>query len=206
MADFNRLVRVPLLASTPPRDQRGAANADILERATAILTQETSYQPGSSGPSKSFRGAVLDLSRFPGSMPELEQLRARAVDAVTKLLAAVAAQSSQPMEAFGFPWRKAPTAVNPGDGARIPLTIDNADDRPVTLSFYSTDLTSDSGYQIPADLISFDPPSQTIPPRSQGTTLMNVAVPLQAMAGSYSALVQAVGLAASKAVVTLDVL
>lgn len=206
MADFSRTAISSLRPSAAKSDAAAARKDDILERATTILTQETSYLPGSSGPAKSVRGTTLDLSPLSGSMSELDQLRERAIDAVTKLLATVAAASSQSMEDFGFPWRKAAMAARPGSSVGIPLTIDNAEDRPVTLTYYSTDLASDSGYRIPVELISFDPPSQIVAPRSQGIARMTVAVPLQALAGSYSALVQALGLAASKAVVTLDVL
>ena len=130
----------------------------------------------------------------------------RSVGQQVKLLASVDEAAGRSSTAFGFPWRQAAEAVNPGDDASVPLTVDNPEDRPVTLTFYSTDLVGDSGYQIPAHLISFDPPSQTVPPRSRATTRMNVAVPLQAIAGVYSALVQSVGLASTKAVVTLDIL
>jgi hypothetical protein len=212
MADFKRPTAAPV--APPPVRRAGAASSDdLLERATAILTEETSYlsdPAAASTPAGPFRAIGLDVAAWPGSLPaspaDLEQLRQQASDVIGKLLAAASGSWTQPATAWTFPWKTSDKAAHPGDSASVPLIVDNPGDHPVTLLLYSTDLVSDAGYQIPAALISFDPPSQTIAPRSQGAARMNVAIPLQALAGSYSALVQAAGLAASKAVVTLDVL
>ncbi len=211
MADF-RGSTTARVSPSAPKPAGTVAGDDLLERATAILTQETTCRrdPTASAPAQALRGRGLDLSALSRSIPgppaDLDQLRQQAVDVIAKLFAAASGGGPQSATALMFPWKTTEKAVRPGDSASVPLTVDNAGARPVTLLLYSTDLVSDAGYQIPASLISFEPPSQTIAPRSQGAARMNVAIPLQALAGSYSALVQAAGLAVSKAVVTLDIL
>lgn len=212
MADRTRTTFGTIGQGASARPATSTANEDIVKRAAAILARETSSlreRSASSSPIGTF-----GLARFPASLPNrsntsshmLDECRQRAVEAITALLATAGPAALQSMPALGFPWRAVSGSIDPGAPASVPLTIDNTEGRPITVTFYSTDLIGDSGYHIPANLISFDPSSQTIPPGSRGTTRMNVAVPIQAMAGSYSGLVQAVGFPAAKAVVTLDVL
>ena len=87
----------------------------------------------------------------------------------------------------------------------MPLQIENLEDRAVCLSFYSTDLLSDNGGSIPSFAVSFDPPALDVGGAQQGVVTAKVNVPQQTIPGTYSGLVQAIGLPGAKAVITVEV-
>jgi uncharacterized membrane protein len=65
---------------------------------------------------------------------------------------------------------------------------------------------SDSGHEIPALRVSFTPRVATVPARASKTFEVKVAVPPQAAPGTYSGLIQAMGLKYVKAVLSVEVL
>jgi hypothetical protein len=97
------------------------------------------------------------------------------------------------------------TPITAGRTATLPLRVENRENKPVQASFYSTDLLDELGHEIPAHQISFEPPVLTLRPGERGTVNAKIAIPLQAVPGAYSGLVQTAGLPTSKAVITVDV-
>jgi hypothetical protein len=104
-----------------------------------------------------------------------------------------------------IPWHRSAVPVSAGGSTGLPLRLENLEDHPVQVSFYSSDLLSDSGASIPSFAISFEPAMLNLGSRQQGVVTANIDVPPQAIPGSYSGLVQAAGLAQVKAVITVEV-
>jgi hypothetical protein len=134
-------------------------------------------------------------------------LRQRAGDALADLMSALGPTGWSPggSSSPAFPWLRDKAARAPGETATLSFSFENCGDRAETVSFYCTDLLGDAGHDIPSYQVAFDPPGQALAPQAQGRVGVKVDVPLQALPGSYSGLVQAVGLPATKAVITIEV-
>lgn len=178
---------------------------EIVRRAEAILGQQAPGQaPGKAGAPGGGAGALADL-------PGLHQ---RALALVNDLFATLGAggggrppaglPGGLPLPVTSLPWLPGlPGAA--GQRLQVPLTVDNPLGRPLELGLYSTDLLSDAGRSIPAHLVSFDPPRLTLGPGERAGVTARIDVPLQTIPGAYSGLVQAVGLPASKTVITIEI-
>jgi hypothetical protein len=107
--------------------------------------------------------------------------------------------------ALDIPWRQSLAPVLAGGTTSIPLRLENLENHPINVSFYSSDLLSDGGGSIPSFAISFDPTTLDIGACHQAVVTAKVDVPTQAVPGAYSGLVQAVGLSGVKAVITVEI-
>jgi hypothetical protein len=179
---------------------------DIVGRAAAILVRET---PVAALPFRTSHAAAGAGRTPPVAAAATDDLRQRALDLVSALFSAVGidspARKATAAEAT-VPWRRAPTPTAAGSLASISFYVENQDNRPAQVSFYCTDLLSDNGNSVPSYQVSFDPQNRTIGPSERALVKVNVAVPPQSIPGSYSGLIQAVGLCAAKAVITIEIL
>jgi hypothetical protein len=201
--------------------------SDLVSRAASILAQQTpaasaiptmvGAPPAIGGPPSGFQQTLTSV--FPGvasvppaaSVPtsmDPEQLRQRAVELLTALFSSVAAvpapQPAAPITAL-MPWLQAPAQAVAGKAVCVPVAVENAQSQPADISLFSTDLLSDLGRSIPAYLVSFEPPSVVLAPGQKTTVNAKIAIPLQAIPGSYSGLIQTQGLSAVKSVITVEV-
>lgn len=111
----------------------------------------------------------------------------------------VAAQSRVPLVQCAAP-------VKPGSAGRATLRVSNEDSTPAQVTLYATNFVADSGYDLPAHRMSVTPRTAKIAGHADAVFEIAVAVPEQTPAGTYSALIQAMGSRYVKAVLTLDVL
>lgn len=155
-------------------------------------------------------------------MAPLDDLRERAVAVVSELFSLLEARSSAagplaglalPGEAVGaaralleIPWRSPVSPVTAGASTSISLRLENINEDSVGVSFYSSDLLSDSGGTIPSFALSFDPDMLNLGAGQQAVVTVQINVPPQTIPGAYSGLVQATGLSRVKAVITVDVI
>lgn len=103
-----------------------------------------------------------------------------------------------------LPWRHS-SAAAPGTRAVIPISVENQEDQPVQLTFHVSDFLADQGTRIPGSAVSFNPPTQTVPPHGRARVDVDIAVPLRTPSGCYSGLVQSDGLPDVKAVLSVEV-
>lgn len=200
---------------------------DIVKRAAIILARQTPVGAlASQALDAGGEALAAQAVALPGAAP-IEQLRARAMDLVGDLFAGFGANAGPGRADMpGMAWpatapAPVPAAVNnlpgglysargpapiaAGRSTVLPLQVENRGNQPVQTSFYSTDLLNELGHAIPAHAIAFEPPSLTLRPGERGTVNARIGIPLQAISGAYSGLVQATGLPSSKAVITIDV-
>ncbi len=103
-----------------------------------------------------------------------------------------------------LPWRHS-AAVSAGARTALSISIENQDEQPVELTFHISDLTDDRGHTMLGSVVTFNPPTQTVPPYARARIDIEIAVPLRTPSGSYSGLVQGVGLPDVKAVLSVEV-
>jgi hypothetical protein len=102
-----------------------------------------------------------------------------------------------------------PIACQPvaaGQIARFELALTNDADTPRHVALYASNFIGDLGYEVPSWRITCSPRGVAMGAHSSMTFEVAVEVPEQTPAGSYSALLQAFGVQAFKAVLVLDVL
>ena len=104
-----------------------------------------------------------------------------------------------------LPWRRS-AAVAPGMRTALSISLENQDDQPVRLTFHVSDFINDQGNKIPGSVVTFNPPTQTIPSQGRAKVDIDIAVPLRTPSGCYSGLVQGEGLPGVKAVLSVEVL
>jgi hypothetical protein len=104
-----------------------------------------------------------------------------------------------------LPWRRSAAAA-PGTRTTVSISLENLDDQPVQLTFHVSDFIADQGNRIPGSAVSFNPPTQTIPPHGRAKVDIDIAVPLRTPPGCYSGLVQGDGLSDVKAVLSVEVI
>jgi hypothetical protein len=186
-------------ANAPTADR---SLSDVVGRAAAILAREAPAVPAASG-----IAAAGDGQR--NSCASIADLQQRAMALVSDVFSYLGAQQprldSLDPAALGLPWRRPEVPAPAGGSTSIPLRIENLEDRPVSISFYSSDLLSDGGRSIPSFAVSFDPATLNIGAGQQAVVTAKVDVPPQAIPGAYSGLVQAAGVSGVKAVITVDV-
>jgi hypothetical protein len=89
--------------------------------------------------------------------------------------------------------------------ARAVLGLVNDGQQPVNVVLRATNLVADSGDSIPGELVHFAPNPVDLPVNSQLPVLANVRIPAGVNPGKYVGLVQAAGLEAARAVITVIV-
>lgn len=97
------------------------------------------------------------------------------------------------------------TSIAAGSEAVVALPIVNDGPTFVDAVPYCTDFISNTGHQIAAQQVTFQPRSLPLATGTRGTTQLRVALPMQVGPGKYSALVQVMGLEGPRAVVVLIV-
>jgi len=117
---------------------------------------------------------------------------------------AAEAPSSVRLDGANLPVLNSATAPV-GDVARTALGIVNSLTAPATVALRSTSLVNDLGDEIPANLVSFLPNAFSAPAGAETPVQVAVQIPANARPGSYRGLIQAVGLAATRAVMLVDV-
>ncbi len=95
--------------------------------------------------------------------------------------------------------------IYPGASARATLRIANPTQAASDISLYASHFISDSGCEISSLGMSVTPRRFTLFPNAQGSFEIAIAVPEQALRGTYSGLVRAMGSASFRAVVTFEV-
>jgi hypothetical protein len=104
------------------------------------------------------------------------------------------------------PLIQCPSPTQAGNVAHATLKVANEEATPSEVTLYCTNFVADSGYEIPALRVSISPRVASIPGNGQVTFEIKISVPQQAPAGTYSALLQALGSKYVKAVLSLQVL
>ena len=185
---------------------------DIVEKATAILDQERRASAGS--PPGGMTGGMTG-----GTSDPLAQLSQALAALLNTFLQSVPLQSVP----ISKPAHHAPTGALPSlMGANVPLIVSEsptkagetakvevtvAKDGPgeASVTLYSTDFVSDTGFQIASTCATFSPRSVAVDGREPQKSEMRIAIPAQCGRGAYSALVQATGIRRPCAVVVLQV-
>ncbi len=99
-----------------------------------------------------------------------------------------------------------PTLVKPGEEVEIPMTLENASDKPTeAFYFHSSDLVNTTGERIPAQHVSFSPERLVIEPQNATTVTVIVRVPENASPGIYSGLLQATRMDQLRAVLSIQI-
>jgi hypothetical protein len=118
------------------------------------------------------------------------------------------AQSSEAKQASGdtMPCLTIPGAVAPGESVTVPMTLDNASDRPTeALRFHCADLVNANGARLAAEYITFGPAEVVLEPASSGTVKVTVTVPDGTPPGTYAGLLQASKMEQVRAVLSVRV-
>jgi hypothetical protein len=192
----------------------------IVERAVAVLeAQRNARDPASSaaGVPETPDAALEVLQK------RVEHLREQAQDlldqfarAAERLPSSVPLAPSAPgpaglnsslhaLDGASVPVLRTATA-SPGTVGRGALGLVNETHAPATVVLRATSLVSELGDEISGDQVTFAPNPLNLPPGGELPVLANVRVPPGVRPGKYSGLVQAVGLAATRAVMTLIVI
>jgi hypothetical protein len=95
--------------------------------------------------------------------------------------------------------------VKAGGIASVTLPLINEDQPAVSLILNCTDFISNGGSVIPAATVRFTPRTMNLAPRGAGSVTVEVSVPQQSPPGTYSGLVQAIGLNRPSGVVIVRV-
>jgi hypothetical protein len=206
-------------------------SGSIVERAMAVLEQERPARH-SSPTASPFDASSLGLGDIEKRVEQVRNQIQDLVDTLTQLgeklprvgrtgtplpLAAVAplplaepsplaapSPSSVRLDGANLPVLRSATAPV-GEIARTALGVVNGLTAPATVALRSTSLVNDLGDEIPGNSVSFLPTAFSVPPGAETPVQVAVQVPANARPGSYRGLIQAVGLAATRAVMLVDV-
>src|SRR5450631_390338 len=198
------------VAPIPSGSGGNSSPAQIVERAAAILEAETS--------ASRVPGLGLDRSRLMG----LPTWGGADVDArsVPELLAAILAWLERSSGGLSGSLPAMPAvpgstadvvpivggvAVKAGNAVSVFLPLSNDGQTPVSVILNCTDLISNGGSVIPAATVRFSPRTMNLAPAGAGSVTLDVSVPSQSPPGTYSGLVQAIGLNRPSAVVVVRV-
>lgn len=196
---------------------RSVRQDDIVQVASAILDRETRSSAGGAQKGDAFPPAANQIGAHQIEA-WADQFRRQAGELVEKLVASALSvglpQSAPPILPPGgmandltghAPVVRPDGPVKAGGIAALPLTVTNTGAAPVDVSFYSSDLVSDSGFGIPAWKVTFSPRTLALAPQERQTVQVQVAVPGQAAPGEYAGLIRAAGLDGMRAVLAVPV-
>jgi hypothetical protein len=194
-------------------------SGSIVDRAMGVLEQERAAPARQ----RSSAGSPFDASSLGlGDIEKrIEQVRNQIQDLVdtfahlseklpslglagTPLPLAAAAPSSVRLDGTALPVLRNATAPI-GEVARTTLGLVNGLAAPASVALRSTSLVNDLGDEIPASLVSFVPNGFSAPSGVEMPVQVAVQIPASARPGTYTGLIQAVGLAATRAVMAVDV-
>jgi hypothetical protein len=209
----------PLAGAPPLKGLADGGLSNILEQAASVLARELGGDPTSLvGRSLPVMPGAPSPGSAPGGLPrgfdpfskqtqsmeglEFDHLRRQVHEVVETFLNGLIPKAPV---ADRVPLLHAEAAVDPGGLATAYIRVANEDVEASEVSLYCTNFVADSGHEIPALHARFSPRVARIPPKGEVTFEMKVAVPLQASAEVFSALVQAMGAKYVKAVVSVEV-
>ena len=153
-------------------------------------------------------GLLSGFGGPPSRVLDMNGLRKQAQDFFDTLLLTLNernATKSVPAE-NRVPLLQCEAPVQAGAEARAILTITNEETTASDVTLYCTNFVADSGHDLSALRVTFSPRKVTIPPGSEATFQIRIAVPPQIGTGVYSGLIQAMGSRYVKAVLSLEVL
>jgi len=198
----------------------GAPSGSIVERANAVLQEHGTPVAAAKRPLTPDLDELPVLSDFERSTRSLRQQAQDLLDtfvAVVERLPAtlpVSPASSPPELAQPAPKLSLETLETPvlrpaqgtaGAIASTALGLVNETAEPVAVVLRSTSLMSQNGDELPARLVSFEPPSFVAPARAEQPVKVVVRLPDSVRPGTYAGLVQATGLDRTRAVIVLEV-
>jgi hypothetical protein len=201
---------------TPPES---LPSGSIVDRATAILEKERAIPPRhQSAAGSPFDASSLGLGDIEKRIEHVRNQIQALVDAFTHLgeklpslgLAgaplplAAPAPSSVRLDGTALPVLRNATAPI-GEVARTALGLVNGLASSASVALRATSLVNDLGEEIPASLVSFVPNEFSAPAGAETPVQVAVRIPSNARPGTYTGLIQAVGLAATRAVMVVDV-
>jgi hypothetical protein len=190
----------------------------IVDRATSILDGE---RAGSE------TGALPSVGELPERVVgELEKrfghLREQAQDLVDQLarvaerLPAASLESGSARDPKVVPTLHQPTErrvpelraahVGAGGIAKTALGLVNDAESPASVVLRATSFVSEHGDELPGTVVTFAPNPVNLPPNTEFPVQADVRVPVGTRPGKYSGLVQALGLEATHAVMTIHVI
>ncbi len=202
----------------------------IVERALGVLARETTREaaPPAAPPGESFLGgasgtaAIEDLKRQASQWIDrvLEIVSASAAGAggAARPGSAVVPSNAADRNGWGPPAAALPrpaldraltlappSAVRPGAVANLPMRLANDDAIAALLSFAATELIGESGHRIPASSVSFSPPGPLIPPGENTSVAIEIAVPPGTPPGQYAGVIQIIGQAGARKLISIEV-
>ncbi|MES1164503.1 MAG: hypothetical protein ABUR63_01995, partial [Verrucomicrobiota bacterium] len=152
---------------------------DLLSRALDILSREaTRILPGGWSPPKQ----VGDTT------PGREGLQRQIEALVDSVFGASTKRAAPGPVGEMVPVLSALAPVRAGESAEISATVTNEDASERTLTLFGTNLTSESGHEIPSLRLSVVPRQATLAPSASASFTVRVAVPHQSAPGHYAGL------------------
>jgi hypothetical protein len=189
-----------------------------VERANAVLQEHGTPVAAAKRAPASNLDELPVLSDFERST---RSLRAQAQDLLDKFVDVLERlPSTVPLSAASSPPAMAPPTLSletletpvlrpaqggPGAIASTALGLLNETAEPVAVVLRATSLLSQNGDELPARLVSFEPPSFVAPAHGEQPVKVVVRVPDSVRPGTYAGLVQASGLDRTRAVLVLEV-
>lgn len=198
------------VAPIPPGTGGNSSPAQIVERAAAILEAETnaSLVPGV-GLDRSrlmglpnWGGAGLDAKNVPELLAAILAWLERSSGGLSGSLPATPALPGSTVDVVPI---VGGMAVKAGNAASVFLPLSNDGHTSVSIILNCTDLISNGGSVIPAATVRFSPRTMNLAPAGAGSVTIDLLVPSQSPPGTYSGLVQAIGLNRPSAVVVVRV-
>lgn len=94
-----------------------------------------------------------------------------------------------------------------GTQTEFPVTLENDNaNEPKNIYFVNSPLTDNTGNQLPAESLSFQPNPLTISPATRATVTVKINIPLDAKPGSYTSFIQGQNMESLKATLMLKVI
>jgi hypothetical protein len=193
-------------------------SGSIVDRATAILEGERSKSPPERLPSA---GELPE--RVIGELEKrLGHLREQAQDLVDQLVRVAERLPAAPLERASTPSLEGISALPLVNATSIPelrtarapvggiaktvLGLVNETQSPASVVLRATSLVNERGDELPGSIVTFAPNPLNLPVGAELPVQASALVPTGTRPGKYYGLVQAVGLEAARAVMTLDVI
>ncbi|HKP63620.1 MAG TPA: hypothetical protein VJV78_43090 [Polyangiales bacterium] len=179
-----------------------------MERASGLLAREAARLPTRPASRDSNQlGNASQLSAFLSALAALDpaELQARILDLLRRAFSTQAQDGERAANAGQVPIIWCAAKVQAGSSAHATICIANDESRPEEVSLYMSNFIADSGYEIPAIAGLVIPRRAQIPAGADLTFEVEIRVPVQARAGTYSSLIQATNSRYVKAVLMLEV-
>jgi hypothetical protein len=191
-------------------DVSGNNPTDLVTQAASLLAREALRVPSAMANGDPSAAAVPSGAQSPdwpppsiGSGADPDRLRRQAHEMLESLLEIFSPKGRASGDRA--PLIRCVAPVAPGSDGCANVRVANDEATPSDVTLYCTNLTADSGYDIPAMRVRISPRRVTIPPKGEATFEISISVPQQTPAGIYSGLIHATGAQYVKAVVSVQV-